>query len=561
MDTPDGVSSGPASGRPRRSVPLARLTRPRGGNHAGRELAALDVQTVLDALPYYVMLVDAQHQIVLANKAVQSSLGVDPTAIIGGYCPHVVHGCDGPYPGCPLEDAVARGVDVECDLPSEEGDRIFKSAVFRTPYETPEGDAIYLHTTRDITDQRKAEKKLGRSYEIQSLINELLRIALEPIPLEDLLAKVLDLVSAVPWLAFEPRGAIFVVDDATGMLCMKAQRGLDARVQVNCAALPVGHCVCGRAAAAKTVQFARHPPEHGDPRPNHGHYSVPIVQGEEVLGVLSVYVAEGHVTEPSEDEFLTALANVLGGIIQRERANELQKKHEKIALSRERMARMGEIAAGVAHTVRNPLHGVINCVDMLEAQLDTDDPGVEETLSLMREGMTRIDKVTRRLLMLTRDEHIARHPASARDLLDDVEALMHRIAGNKGVALGFESSCDCEILLDADRVVEALSNVVGNAIDATPAGGKVEVTAQLSEAPSSTLVIEVADTGEGIPQANLARVLDPFFTTKPIGEGSGLGLAIARQVLEQHDGRIEIESREGVGTRIRLYFPRAAAGD
>jgi len=526
-----------------------------------RKRAALpfDVQTVLDALPYYVLLVDARHRIVLANEAVQDSLGVDPKEIVGGYCPRVVHDCDGPYPGCPLEDAVAEGVDIECDLLSDNGKQIFKSAVFHTPYETEDGERIFLHTTRDITEQRRAEQKLERSYEIQRLINELLRIALEPSPLEELLAKVLDLVSAVPWLSFQPRGAIFVVDDRTGLLCMKAQRGLDERVQVNCAALPVGHCVCGKAAAARTLQFATHPAvpgkDGGTPEAPHAHYSVPIAQGEEVLGVLNVYVAAHHTPDPAEHEFLNAVANVLGGILQRERAEELRRKTEKVAVSRERMARMGEIAAGVAHTVRNPLHGVINCVDMLEAQLQTEDPLVDEALSLMREGMSRIDKVTRRLLMLTRDEQIARRSTDVRDLLEDVQMLMSRIAGDKKVKLRFECDCDREVHIDTDRVAEAMSNVVGNAIDACEGGGVVTVRASVRESPREEFLIEVADTGCGIPDADKAKVLDPFFTTKPIGEGSGLGLAITRQIVEQHDGRVEIDSREGHGTRVALYFP------
>ena len=519
------------------------------------------LQAVLDSFPFYVMLVDSEHTILLANEAVQNALDVDPTAIIGGYCPTVVHGTAGPYPGCPLEQANEHGGrQVECEMCGAEAGSILVSGIYPTAFETSEGNRVFLHTTRDVSEQRTAEHELKRSYEIQSAINELLRISLEPLPLDDVLGRILDLIASIPWLEFAPEGAIFLAEEGGNALELKAHRGLDEATRSRCSRVDFGTCFCGRAARDGEIQIVDSEqtlhqidiPGHQ----HHGHYCVPIEQSDRVLGVLNVYLKEGHKRDPSETTFLTAVANVLAGIIQRNRAVERQLAHERIAVSRERMARLGEIAAGVAHTVRNPLHGVLNCVDILEARIKSDDPEVIETLSLMREGFERIEKVTRRLLSFTRDRATQPHPTSVTDLLADVERLMSSVATGKGVIVRSDvPDDDPEVALDADRVAEALYNVVGNAIDACSENDTITIRARLN---AGALTIEVADSGEGIRAEDQGQVLDPFFTTKPLGEGSGLGLAIARRIMDEHNGRIAVDSKLGVGTSVRLHFPPPA---
>jgi len=537
---------------------LERLRHIGGGPLTPRD--RLDVQAVLDCLPYYVMLVDADHHIVLANEAVREALAVAPEAIVGGYCPRVVHGVEGPYPGCPLEDAVAGGgCAVECDLFEDDG-RIYKSAIYPTPYKTESGLDVFLHTTQDITDQRRAEERERRSLESQRAVNELLRVALEPLPLDDVLSWVLDIAASISWLAFLPKGAIFVFDPLSDDLVMRASVGLDNAVREACARVPSGTCLCGRAAANRETVFSsgsdeHHLVDHGR-LASHGHYCVPIVQQDNVLGILNVYVREGHQPTSGEREFLNAVASVLAGIIQRQRAEALRRTHERIALSRGRMARVGELAAGVAHAIRNPLHGLLNSIEIFQSRVSPEDAVATQILPLMREALERIERVTRRLLSLTRDVKVAPRSTDVGALLAEVQRLVAGHADQKGVALAFEKSDLPEVVLDPERVGEALANVIGNAIDASGPGDVVTVRARFEADPSPTVIVEVEDDGEGIAADDLPRILDPFFTTKPVGEGSGLGLAITRQVMEEHDGTVEVQSELGKGTLVRLSFPR-----
>lgn len=223
---------------------------------------------------------------------------------------------------------------------------------------------------------------------------------------------------------------------------------------------------------------------------------------------------------------------------------------ERVAASRARLANLGELSAGVAHSIRNPLHGVLNCVDLLRAQVPSTDES-DVTLALMDLGLHRIEAITHRLLSLTRDAPIQVRPADIRDLVD--EALRFVRAGGPLGAPQVERLPGPGIVaeVDPDRLCEAVANVVDNAIDASREGGKVTVAVSLSD---GFAVIEVCDTGEGIPAADLARVFDPFFTTKAIGEGTGLGLAITRRVVEDHGGTVVIRSDAG-GTCVRLALP------
>jgi len=124
------------------------------------EEVALDLQTLLDALPYYVIVIDSDHKILLANKAVQTSLGVDPTKIIGGYCPQIVHGLNKPFPGCPLAESMKKNQPVEKDLYDERYNVWLKSTVYPTTIYTLEGKQVFFHTAFDITERKKTQAEL-----------------------------------------------------------------------------------------------------------------------------------------------------------------------------------------------------------------------------------------------------------------------------------------------------------------------------------------------------------------------------------------------------------------
>jgi DNA-binding CsgD family transcriptional regulator/putative methionine-R-sulfoxide reductase with GAF domain len=179
---------------------------------------------------------------------------------------------------------------------------------------------------------QQAMEEINRSYQIQTILNKLLHISLENFGLEAMLEQFIDEITSISWLALESKGAIFLVGEEAEMLEMKAYRALSSKLLKMCARVPFGKCLCGRAAMLGETQFAdcideRH--EYGyNGISAHGHYCVPIISGKnEVLGVITLYVKEEHPRDQREENFLSAVADTLAGII--ELINTQQKLKER----------------------------------------------------------------------------------------------------------------------------------------------------------------------------------------------------------------------------------------
>ena len=218
------------------------------------------------------------------------------------------------------------------------------------PQTTPDGRSISLLTSKiplvdydgkisgvigtyiDITDRKQAEEKLKRSYDTQKILNMILALSLENITLDELLRHTLDLLLSVPSFSFEKKGAIFVAGDTPGTLVMKVQRELTADLQQMCAEVQFGKCLCGKAASTGKIVFASSINEQHDTyfegMTPHGHYCVPIMSSEQVLGVINIYVKDGYKNNKEDEDFLTAIANTLAGIIKRKQVEDELRENE-----------------------------------------------------------------------------------------------------------------------------------------------------------------------------------------------------------------------------------------
>ncbi len=178
------------------------------------------------------------------------------------------------------------------------------------------------------------EQEADKNLLIQQAINAILRISLEPISLDEQLHRVLELILKLPWLALERKGCIYLADEKASVLVRRAQVGMPAETLSACGQVPFGTCLCGQAIARKEVVFAscldaRHTVSYPGMLP-HGHYCVPISSGERPVGLLNLYVAHGHERAPVEERFLIAAADVLAGIIERQRIQDCL--HEQLIL-------------------------------------------------------------------------------------------------------------------------------------------------------------------------------------------------------------------------------------
>ncbi len=187
---------------------------------------------------------------------------------------------------------------------------------------------------REIIVRKQAEERIKRDYHIQNTINSLLQISLKPISLIEQLRHSLDLIVSIQWFILQQKGCIFLIEDDPDVLVMQVQRGFSDIHQATCSKLPLNICLCGKAAATGETIFATdhvddsHEIKYAGMQP-HGHYIVPIKSGADVLGVICLYINEGHKRDVGEEKFLSIVANTLAGIIERKRAEEELRKHRE----------------------------------------------------------------------------------------------------------------------------------------------------------------------------------------------------------------------------------------
>ncbi|MDO9227864.1 MAG: EAL domain-containing protein [Pseudomonadota bacterium] len=197
----------------------------------------------------------------------------------------------------------------------------------------------------DVTEQKRNEEMLRFEGEEQAALNTILRVSMEDFPLVRKFEHVLDLILALSWLPIEPKGGVFQVEGDAEVLTLKAQRGLNPALLKLCAHVPFGHCLCGRAAASREIEYAacldpRHEISYPGIAP-HGHYNVPILSRDGVLGVMVLYLKHGHARNDREVEFLESVANTLAGMIEHRRIRDALMENQVRLAETQRIAHLG----------------------------------------------------------------------------------------------------------------------------------------------------------------------------------------------------------------------------
>ncbi|MFN3579290.1 MAG: sensor histidine kinase, partial [Pseudomonas sp.] len=225
-----------------------------------------------------------------------------------------------------------------------------------------------------------------------------------------------------------------------------------------------------------------------------------------------------------------------------------------------KMEAVGQLTGGIAHDFNNMLTGVIGSLDLIKIRLaNGNTEGIERFMEAANTSAQRAASLTQRLLAFSRRQSLNAKPVSINQL---VLALQDLLYGSVPEHLTLKFNLSKEepwICADSNQLENAILNLVINARDATPDGGTLTISTRLDKSDNSEqpgkVVIEIKDTGCGIPAAVLNKVTEPFYTTKPIGQGTGLGLSMVYGFAKQSNGRLHIDSTPDVGTSVSIYLP------
>ncbi|SCY81453.1 ATP-binding protein [Desulfoluna spongiiphila] len=222
----------------------------------------------------------------------------------------------------------------------------------------------------------------------------------------------------------------------------------------------------------------------------------------------------------------------------------------------DRLAALGEIAAGVAHEIRNPMTSIKGFVQLIETGMEPEDVRRKYTSIVIAE-VDRLNKMVRELLYYARPSDSLKLAVDINGILADTLLLVNLNATRQHVQIVMDYGEDLpRVVVDQEQIKQVFLNILINAVQAVENGGHIRVE---SMALDRGVAVVVEDDGKGIEPAQVARLFDPFFTTRD--NGTGLGLAVVQKIIDLHHGVVEVESRLGEGTRFRVVLPAKPEGD
>ena len=287
--------------------------------------------------------------------------------------------------------------------------------------------------------------------------------------------------------------------------------------------------------------------------------SVPLVFGGQAIGALSVYTGQPHLFSNEEIRILSALADLSAIAIEKARLYERIVDVEEQLRRNEKLSALGLLAAEVAHEIRNPLTVMKMLYHSLDLKFPGGDPRAKDA-QIMGEKMEHLNRIVEQILDFARTSEPQFVPVNLNELIEELGLLTRHKLTQQNIQLVHKLQPDLPpVPADASQLEQAFLNLILNAVEAMPKGGKLTIISRALPSPEaggkpSRALVEFKDTGQGMTREQRVRAFSSLLKTTR-REGTGLGLAIVARITEAHRGRIEIKSRPRRGTAIRITLP------
>lgn len=421
-----------------------------------------------------------------------------------------------------------------------------------------------IELEREIAERRSKEDELRRNYENQHFLNDLLKLSLEPVPLDVFLETTLEKILSLSWIRDKGSVSFFLSEDDPDIFILNGTKSASSFPVPVCRKVRSGHCFCGQAAQLGKTCFGFHEGETNV----HGHYCVPIRLENKTLGVICIGMPENHHYDILEEEVLTAIANTLSGIIHRNRMMEEKTRLESQLRQTQKMEAIGSLAGGIAHDFNNLLTPILGYTEMVLQDLPPDSV-MSKSLSEVLKAAGLAKDLVRQILTLSRQsKHELKPLRISLVATEALKLLRSTIPSTIHIENNLETS-NRTVFADPTQIHQVIMNLCTNAFHAMKKTGgilavglkTVEIDKEYKHLqtlmldPGSYQVLEVSDTGVGMSKSVMEKIFDPYFTTKSKDEGTGLGLSVVLGIIKSYGGHITVYSEPGRGTTFRVYLP------
>lgn len=478
------------------------------------------LEAILESASQGIVAIDDTGRIVLANERLAAMFGYDRNEVVGtsleSLVPRELRAAHAEHRARYARDPHVRPMGLGLDLTGQRKDGTRFPVEISLSYTNTAAGMLYVGFVTDISERKRFEEALRRS---EAQARAVLEAAAQAIVISDERGTILSVNRQAETMFGEPRERL--VGRSIEMLLPERLR--ERHVQHRAAYFrdphvrPMGRGLDLVALRADGTEF---PVE----------ISLSYVQTDEGVRALA---------------FITDISRRLA----MERANRQS----------ERLTALGQLSAGLAHEINNPIGVMTSRIELMLMDAETNKLPAEvvEDLNVLHRHAQRVAAITRNLLSFARQAPQEHRLLDLNDVIRAVLVLVRRQYERQGVRVHEHLAPSLPPLLgQTDALQQVVLNLVTNAAQAMPSGGDVTITTS-AEARKITLV--VADTGSGIAPEHLPHIFEPFFTTKP--SGTGLGLSVTYGILNDHNATIDVESAPGQGTRFVVTFPIADAGD
>jgi signal transduction histidine kinase len=288
-----------------------------------------------------------------------------------------------------------------------------------------------------------------------------------------------------------------------------------------------------------------------------------VVDGKD-RGVVEVgYVAEiPEFVEgpflPEEQELLRAVAQEIVEFVEKDRATKLRARLEEQVRHADRLATIGQLSAGIAHEINEPLAAILGCAQLARKAQNLSAETITDLDDIIAASL-HAREVVSKLMLFARERPPRKTLVNISEVVRQGLSILEARCAKEGVEMVQDLADDLPpVLADPAQLQQVLVNLVVNALQAMPEGGTVTI-ATCGDEKSAALVVE--DTGVGMSDEVRKQIFDPFFTTKDVGQGTGLGLSVVHGIVTSHRGTIECQSKLGHGSRFEVRFPRSTPQD